>query len=254
MPSSSRTTRYPADTTPSSSGRHVRGLRKVGWFERAEIALLGTLSWALLAFLRLTTRVELHGHCGLTDSWRKGEPTIFAFWHGRASMMTMFYKGSSGVIMNSNHRDGQIVSVALRRFGLRTIGGSSSRGAVGGMRGLFRAFSQGNDVALVPDGPRGPAGVAKPGAVELALRNRALLYPVAASATRAIRFRGWDRMMLPTPGARVIVVVGEPIVPPQVEKGAFKAARESLSAELEARLAEACQEADRMAGRDQEET
>src|SRR5690606_35255438 len=114
--------------------------------------------------------------------------------------------------MNSRHRDGALVSRAIVPFGIEVVYGSSTRGWVGGLRGLLEAHRRGRDLAVVPDGPRGPRHRAKSGVIQLARATGAPIYPAAYAASRAIVLRkSWDRLVIPIPGARVHYVVGEPI-------------------------------------------
>ena len=215
--------------------------------------MLAWLAAMLLRAARATTRFEVVGAERLQANWREGRPMVFAFWHGRSIMLPFLVAGRrDAYIMNSTHRDGEIVTRALERFGIHSTRGSSSRSAVGGTLALMRALKRGSSVALIPDGPRGPSGVAKAGAIELAAAGGAPLYPLAFSAARAVRLRSWDRMMLPLPGARVVCVVGEPLAPAPPRHD--RATRERLRSELERRLRDVCRRADRLAGRPEEGT
>ncbi len=236
--------------------RVARGLRRFQVLARLEISVASLAVWAILRLLRATVTIERHGSAELERCWHSDQRVLMAFWHGRSIMMPFFYQGPGVSIMNSTHRDGEIVTRALARLGIHSTRGSSSRSAVAGALGLLRAFARGRDLALIPDGPRGPAGKAKAGVAELALQTRAPLFPVAVSCSKALRLRTWDRMMLPLPGARVVVVVGDPLWPlPQRTQARRSAAeratlREGLRAELELRLRRATAEADRLAGRE----
>jgi len=229
----------------------IRRLRRRPGWVAAETRVLGFVIWLVLRLLRATTRFEVRGRERLEENWRNGRPMVFAFWHGRSIMLPFLYGGHGLYIMNSLHRDGEMITRALERFGLRATRGSSTRGAVSGTRALLRALGEGNDVALIPDGPRGPAAHAKGGVVELATMGHAPLFPVAFSARPSLRLTGWDRMMLPLPGARVICMVGEPIDTAGQAPG--KQGREALRLVLERRLREVTREADRATGRVQED-
>jgi hypothetical protein len=231
-----------------------RQRRRPGVAER-EAAVRGLLVWAALWLLRRTTRLTVVGSEALEQAWRDRTPVVVAFWHGRSIMLPFLYRerfraGPALIIMNSPHRDGEMVTRALARFGIRSTRGSSSRGGVGGTIGLARALRTGSNIALVPDGPRGPAGTAKPGAVELAASVGALLFPLSFSASRAVRARSWDRLMLPLPGSRVVCVVGPALDLPVGRLD--RDARERLRAVLEAELAATARAADRIAGRTEE--
>ena len=231
--------------------RALREFRRRPWYAWGEVRILGVMIWLVLWVLRLTTRLEKVGAEQLQACWQRGEPVVFAFWHGRSIMLPFLVRGRSDVyIMNSKHRDGEIITRALGHFGIRSTRGSSSRSAVAGTLALWRALRDGNSVALIPDGPRGPAAVAKAGAVELAARAGVPLFPLAFSASKAIRLGGWDRMMLPVPGAKVVCVVGEPLVPDAERLGKEK--REQTRVVLEERLKSLSARADRLAGREEE--
>jgi len=95
-----------------------------------------------------------------------------------------------------------------RRFDLDVVRGSSSRGGVEALRELARAIRAGEDVAVVPDGPRGPARRLQAGIVALAATTGAPIVPVGVAARPARRLHSWDRFMVPVPFARCAVVFG----------------------------------------------
>jgi hypothetical protein len=71
-------------------------------------------------------------------------------------------------VLASRSRDGSLMGDYARRFGLDVIRGSSSRGGAEALRALKTAVDEGRDVALAPDGPRGPRGQLGSGVVALA--------------------------------------------------------------------------------------
>jgi len=223
----------------------VRALRRYDAFARFEVSAATFLIWSVLALLGRTVRWTRHGAEEIERCWQAGEPVLMAFWHGRAIMLPFVYRGRGASIMNSTHRDGEIVSRVIARFGVESTRGSSTRGAVSGLLGLVRASRRGRDLALIPDGPKGPAGIAKGGAAELLLATGAPLFPMAVSCTKGWRLPTWDRLMIPYPFAKVVLVVGEPLR----AESRGPVSREDLRLELERRLRLATLEADRLAGR-----
>jgi lysophospholipid acyltransferase (LPLAT)-like uncharacterized protein len=84
-----------------------------------------------------------------------------------------------------------------KAIGFRLIRGSTSRGAARALLGACRELESGFDIAVTPDGPRGPAGSVAPGALVISQRTGAPMVPVAASAKSAWRLRSWDRFLIP---------------------------------------------------------
>ncbi len=161
--------------------------------------------------LSRTWRIDVGGaehHRRVRDT---GAPVVFAVWHGDLLAALCRHRGEGISLLVSGHRDGQYLAGAARRWGFRTIRGSSTRGSVAGLRGLIRALRSGHDVAVTPDGPRGPARVPKPGAVMAAQLSGAPIIPVGTAATPAWRSGSWDHFVLPRPRARVTIVYGPPL-------------------------------------------
>src|SRR5687767_10149558 len=126
-------------------------------------ALAPPLAAATVRVLGATQRVRASGIEPLLPMWRSGQPLIYAVWHGRILMVPWMSarlrrtRGARPVqVLASRSRDGELVARYVRRFGLGVVRGSSSRGGAAALRALARTLRAGDDVAVVPDGPRGP--------------------------------------------------------------------------------------------------
>lgn len=239
----------PVPPSDPDGARPAAPARRRWWREGIAARVLLALAPRLLSgglwVLHRTTRIELHHADELRRRWAARAPCIMAVWHNRVLMMPVPYAGRGLCIMNSRSRDGEIATRALARWGIRSVRGSASRGGASGFLQLVRAFREGYDLAVVPDGPRGPRYVAKVGVIHLARVTGAPVFPVSYAATRRRQLRSWDRLVIPLPFARVAFVVGPPLhVPP----GTTDAEAEALRAELERRLNAATREAEALVG------
>jgi hypothetical protein len=189
----------------------------------------------VLRLLRATLRIDWIGADALRARWARGERAIVAFWHNRLLMLPLVADGRPICIMVSHHRDGEIATRLLGAWGVSTVRGSASRGAVRGFFALVDAYRRGHNLAVLPDGPRGPRYVAKPGVVHLAKAVRSPIYPLAWAANRAARLRSWDGLVIPLPFARVLIEIGEPLeVPPHASAEQLERCRTELEQRLNA--------------------
>ena len=226
------------DRLGDATGTTARPKARHPWRDRllgALIILIPRLISGALWLISKTVRIQYVNADGLFSRWARGEQVILAFWHNRVVMMPIPYQGRGRkvCIMNSQHRDGEIATRALARWGIRSVRGSATRGGAGGFLQLVNAFRDGYDLAVVPDGPRGPRYVVKRGVIHLGKATGAPIIPVAYAATRRRQLRSWDRLIIPLPFARIVYVIGEPVYVPR-HAGDDEA--EVLRRELEGRL------------------
>ncbi len=173
----------------------------------------------IATLLARSWRLEVSGEHHVVGLRHAGERVIFAVWHG-SLLAPLWHRRREGItLLVSAHRDGARLADAARRWGYHIATGSSTRGGSGGLRRIVRALAAGGEVAFTPDGPRGPARVAKPGAVAAARLAAAFIVPVASSAEAAWCTSSWDGFTIPRPFARVRVVYGEPFRVPTDSRG-----------------------------------
>jgi lysophospholipid acyltransferase (LPLAT)-like uncharacterized protein len=221
-------------------------LPRLGWRDHLKAALLAGLGRGLARLVGATLTVVEVNREPVERLWTAGTPVIYAAWHGRMLMLPYLYGRHRRVhVLASRSRDGELVSRYARGFGFRVIRGSSSRGAATALRRLARLVTEERvEVAVVPDGPRGPRYVAQPGAVVLARLSGAPIVPVGFGASRGTVLASWDACLVPHLFARAAVVFGDPIT---VAPTADREALEQYRKDLEAALRRLTEDADRVA-------
>mgnify|MGYP001605007173 FL=1 len=139
----------------------------------------------LLRLLVLTIRTRIITTKFVDELQRKGENAIFAFWHGRLLLMPFAYKSKKGsYIMISRHRDGEFVSRAVGYLGVKSVRGSTTRGGISAFKKLVELTDDGYDIALTPDGPKGPKYKIQMGIIELAKLTGKPIIPLTYSASK----------------------------------------------------------------------
>lgn len=184
-------------------------------FARVGPAALGLTGRYALRALFSTVRIEMAGQHHLSRLREDGTPVIFVFWHGRLLPLIHVHRHDGTVVLVSEHRDGEYLARLLDHFGFGTVRGSSTRGGVQALKGLIRAARKGRDLAIAPDGPRGPSRELKRGALTVARMTGLPLLPVGVGVTSAWRARSWDGLILPKPFSTVRVAYGPPCFVPR---------------------------------------
>jgi lysophospholipid acyltransferase (LPLAT)-like uncharacterized protein len=223
-----------------------------GWrqsrLKRFQVAVIAALGYPLIALLARSLRLRVEGREHMDAVTTSGRPYIVGFWHGRILPLSLYFRGRGIVVITSENFDGEWIARIIGRLGYGTARGSSSRNARAATLQMVRALRSGRSAAFTLDGPRGPARVAKPGAVWLASETGAPLLPIHAECERSWSLRSWDRTQIPKPFSRVHMVVGRPIEVPRRldDEGQARACRE-LETVLEGLRRRACELAKREA-------
>jgi len=174
---------------------------------RSQLTLL--LGKGVLSALARTWRYSIINEEALKRVRSEGRPFIFSLWHGHLLPLLWHHRGSNVAILISEHRDGELIARTAQWLGYNLVRGSTTRGGERALLSLVRELKAGREVAITPDGPRGPARKFAPGALIAAQRSGARILPIAASADRAWRLGSWDRFVIPKPFARITVAYAE---------------------------------------------
>ena len=125
------------------------------------------------------------------------------------------HRGDSTSLVVSRHGDGGYLANAARAWGYGIIRGSSTRGGQEAFRQMLRILRDGGEIAITPDGPRGPARVVKGGVVAAAQLAGVSIIPVAVTVSSGWRLRSWDQFLIPKPFARVHIAYDDPLTLPE---------------------------------------
>ncbi|MFN0121371.1 MAG: lysophospholipid acyltransferase family protein [Blastocatellia bacterium] len=185
-------------------------LSQYSFRQRLIIRLAGLVLYWLIRVIGATMRFEVIGGEHVTGN----RPRVFCFWHNRIPIATYFWRRRGIVVMSSRSFDSEYIARFIQRFGYGAARGSSTRGGKAALIQMIRAVRAGRSAAFSVDGPRGPLYLARPGALLLAAKTGAEVLPFSISLDRCWRLRSWDRIEIPKPFARAVVVIGQPFTVP----------------------------------------
>lgn len=177
------------------------------FLHNAALALLPALMVMVIRGIGMTLRYSLVNVASLRKARRDGK-CIVVFWHQKFFPLLYSHRNSGFNILVSRHRDGELIARTLRYLGFHVTRGSTTRGGMKACRAMTRAV-QHDDLAITPDGPRGPRYRFSPGAVAIAKYSGRPILPVGIGARFAAYCSSWDRFMIPFPLSSVRIVFGE---------------------------------------------
>lgn len=201
----------------------------------------GTALFLTIRAVAATTRFRLVGNA-LAAS-QDSQACIFAIWHNRLPFCLVIYqrfvqrqhqRRRMAAIVSAS-RDGGFLSTLLRLFRVEPVRGSSSRRGPQALRELVTWGERGYDLAITPDGPRGPRYVVQEGTVALAQLTGLPVVPASYRLSRKFELKSWDRFQVPLPFGRCDVHIGKPVLIP---RDATDAEREAARQKIETTLRE----------------
>jgi lysophospholipid acyltransferase (LPLAT)-like uncharacterized protein len=220
--------------TPRASGVVVPNSPR--WYQRLAAFSL----WVVASPILATLRYRVNDPHGLLQQ-KNFPPAVFCIWHNRLALSMKIYfsfvrpKKSDQRLacLISASKDGALLAAIFERFHVQPARGSSSRRGAQALRELTTWADQGYDLAVTPDGPRGPRYVVQEGAIVLAQLTGRTLVPVAQRLSWKISLKSWDRFQIPLPFSRCEITFGKTL---QVPRDITAEAREKIRRDFEAEL------------------
>lgn len=161
------------------------GKRLLKQFESwLKLSVLPPVGAMVIRALGRSMHFQTRGQETVDALYRNGQNIILAFWHAQQLMIPFGYRGPGAHVLISQHQDGEIIARIIARFGHQAVRGSSTRGGATALRELIRLGRSGLDLGVTPDGPKGPAHVAKMGVIQLARATELPIVPLAFSCSK----------------------------------------------------------------------
>lgn len=173
--------------------------------------LTGIFGKRILWLWAKSARITVLGEDEYRELRDKQIPTIILIWHGRIFFAPYFFRRRGIMPLVSPSEDGEIIAQIISRWGYKTLRGSSSHSIIRAWNEMKKELSQGGELIIVPDGPRGPDRKMKPGALKLAQETGAYLVPFTFSSSKRKILKSWDRFLIPRPFSRFVAMYGNPI-------------------------------------------
>jgi lysophospholipid acyltransferase (LPLAT)-like uncharacterized protein len=192
------------------------------------------VAWLVFAVERFVTaslRCEWRDCSGLAGA-QNDQPVIFCLWHNRLAISMLVHRRYPRKLaaLVSASKDGALLAAVLGTYGVEQVRGSSSRRGPQALLELASRAELQYDLAVTPDGPRGPRYVVQKGVIDLAQVTGLPIIPVTCNTRRKICVKSWDGFQIPLPFSRCELILNAPILVP---REACEAKREEMRLELE---------------------
>jgi lysophospholipid acyltransferase (LPLAT)-like uncharacterized protein len=184
--------------------------------------IAGWLIFAAIRVVSATLRYHWQDNSGYFDKGL-GEPAIYCVWHNRLALCLTAYaayadrrkSGSQMAAMVSASKDGAFLAAILECFNVQPVRGSTSRRGPQALLELTTWAERGYDLAITPDGPRGPCYEVQDGAMSLAQITGLPIIPFSYFLKWKVRPNSWDRFQIPLPFSYCEMRVGKPVYVPR---------------------------------------
>lgn len=184
------------------------GLTQLKWHQRLALTLLAGLMrlWGRTLRFRWGPDVQT-----LIDG--DFPPSVVILWHNRLFLAPLFYRryfrARKLACLISASRDGAWFAGFVESLGMLSIRGSQGGRGAQAIRDLVAVNRTGIDVAVTPDGSRGPIYQMKGGAMSVATKARTPIVLLSLNHSRAWRLKSWDRFIIPYPFSEIEVRVDQ---------------------------------------------
>ena len=180
------------------------------WLRAVAAAVIPFIGALFIRFIYLTSKKSFHLPQNVPE-----DSFIIAMWHGDLLMQPYLYKQLRDEmrikVMISEHFDGQLIASTVSYLGLDAIRGSSRRGGAKVLIQAIGMLKKGFDVAVTPDGPKGPRHSVADGVVVMAQKTGKKVLVFECRPSKYWQFNSWDRFTVPKPFGHLEFFASEPL-------------------------------------------
>ncbi len=164
----------------------------------------------IVRFIYLTNK-KVFNHPKIDEN----EAYLVSFWHGELLMQPFNYQKlkPNGKVsaMISEHKDGEAITRTVEYLGIHSVRGSSSRGGAKALISAIKEIKGGDDIAITPDGPRGPRHSVADGIVAISKKTNAKILIFNCRPSKYWQFNSWDKFIVPKPFGTLEFFIQEPL-------------------------------------------
>ncbi|MGH8103707.1 MAG: hypothetical protein ACREJQ_04215 [bacterium] len=233
----------PSHPDPAARSR----LQRAGdWVARQANGVFGYVLLRVFLLYESTLEIYAVGTECLHRAKGSGRPVLVTLWHGKGLLPICYLENQQLCLYASHTREPETYARSVNEsvrglglhlmqgFGYRIVDASLFKSEAHGVVKYIHELKSAPGGVIAPDGPAGPACVAKPGAAYIAARAGAIILPVGAAISRGVELDQWDRFEVPKPFARCALAFGQPMDPPaKATEADLAGAAASLQGSLE---------------------
>jgi len=209
--------------------------QKKTWDDKLKAGLLKPI-------LKFVFSIQKHLAYFKNYNYQDAQPAIYAVWHAHQCCIFGLKKETIAKtnVLVSKSVDGDVIAYGAEYLGFKTIRGSANRailnkGAVSSTIDMINALENGENIAIMVDGPNGPAKEVKKGIIRIAKHTGIPIIPMTwySPDKSMITIPTWDKLRFPVGPTRIVNLYAEPIyVPKDATEDDEKNLREHLKNEL----------------------
>ena len=181
--------------------------------------IIAFLASAYLNLVYSTSRIELIGRNKIEIFLNKKESFIYSFWHDQLLFCPLTWQSAEIIkVLISKHRDGDIITKVIDKFGFKAIRGSThkpskakNKGSLVSARQVIKSLQNGISIGIAPDGPKGPRHEVSDGIIQISKLSHKSILPVAIGFQKKWVLNTWDQFIIPRPFNNIRVIWGNPI-------------------------------------------
>ncbi len=180
---------------------------------KIKILILSIIGRWVLQLLFFLNKIQIKGEKNLSDIVDLKCPIMVCVWHGRLLFPSWYLRSKikGAYAIAGRHNDAEIMARILTSWGYGLIRGSTGKGGNLVVEKMESVFKKGGIICVTNDGPKGPAQIAKPGSVLIAIKQNVKIITITGSASKYWTINSWDKFILPKPFGKIQIIISSPV-------------------------------------------